>query len=64
MSCALLLLLLLFASAQAKRVSLKVTVRTMQIYPEAVVELLQASIYGENDVFGEFHPRIEFDRES
>jgi hypothetical protein len=62
MSCALLLIL--FAYTQAKRVSLEVTVRTMQIDPEAALELLQASIYGKNDVFGEFPPRIEFDCES
>jgi hypothetical protein len=62
MSCALLLLLF-FAFAQAKRVSLELTVRTMQIEAETALELLQASIYEKDDVFGEFSPHIEFDCE-
>jgi hypothetical protein len=47
----------------AKRVEVKQTVQTKQVYHDRTTELLQASVYAKQDIFGSELPRIEFDRE-
>lgn len=57
------LLLVVLMCSFAKRVEVSQTVQTKQVFHDSTTELLQATVYAQEDIFGSELPRIEFDRE-